>query len=129
MMALNSLHSSVHFTFVHSPFSEDFLDLTIYKGQHFQTTQHLDMMWLLRETRNILPGNSKGAIQGRKMFFRWLAKHTLLGVQDIREVLGVNDTRGREGGGSSRRPYCLYMNTINTPGSQIYFLGTHMHQL
>jgi len=66
-----------------SLFSEDFLDLTIYKGQHFQTTQHLDMMWLLRETRNILPGNSKGGITGRKMFFRWLAKHTLLGVQDI----------------------------------------------
>ena len=73
----------LHFTFVHSLFSEDFFDLTIYKGQHFQTTQHLDMMWLLRETCNNLPGNSKGGIQGRKLFFRWLAQHTLLGVQDI----------------------------------------------
>ena len=39
---LNEFHPSLHFTYSLSVKSTDFLDLTIYKGPHFQCTQHLD---------------------------------------------------------------------------------------
>jgi len=41
MTALNNFHPSLHFTFTHSLFSVNFLDLAIYKGPQFQTNQHL----------------------------------------------------------------------------------------
>lgn len=41
MTALNNFHPSLHFTFTHSLFSVNFLDLAIYKGPQFQTNQHV----------------------------------------------------------------------------------------
>ena len=42
LTALNDFHPSLHYTFSFSMESTDFLDLTIYKGPHFQCTHHLD---------------------------------------------------------------------------------------
>ena len=39
---LNNFHPSLHYTHEHSTESTDFLDLTVYKGPHFQHTKHLD---------------------------------------------------------------------------------------
>jgi hypothetical protein len=39
---LNNFHPNLHYTHEHSTESTDFLDLTIYKGPHFQNTKHLD---------------------------------------------------------------------------------------
>jgi len=41
MTALNNFHPSLPFTFTHSLFSVNFLDLAIYKGPQFQTNQHV----------------------------------------------------------------------------------------
>ena len=42
LTALNDFHPSLHYIFSFSTESTDFLDLTIYKGPHFQCTHHLD---------------------------------------------------------------------------------------
>ena len=42
LIALNDFHPSLHYTFSFSTKSTDFLDITIYKGPHFQCTHHLD---------------------------------------------------------------------------------------
>lgn len=39
---LNNFHPSLHYTHEYSTDSTNFLDLTIYKGPHFQHTKHLD---------------------------------------------------------------------------------------
>ena len=43
MNALNSFHPTLHFTYESSLSSIDYLDLTIYKGERFSTTQRLDV--------------------------------------------------------------------------------------
>ena len=40
--SLNNFHPSLHYTYTHSMENIDYLDLTIYKGPHFQNTQKLD---------------------------------------------------------------------------------------
>ena len=40
LTALNEFHPSLHYTYSSSTESTDFLDLTIYKGPHFQCTHH-----------------------------------------------------------------------------------------
>ena len=42
LTALNNFHPSLHYTYSFSTENTDFLDLTIYKGPHFQCTHHLD---------------------------------------------------------------------------------------
>lgn len=40
--SINHFHPNLHYTHQHSTESTDFLDLTVYKGPHFQNTKHLD---------------------------------------------------------------------------------------